>query len=107
MATTEFEQTGSTSGQRAAALAATEPAGKPGRPPQQAIDVAGSMSAANDFVSDFMDRNPAAVPQPKEDPYADMSDADLTQLIRRLNNDGVEHTMSPEQAEQVSALLES
>jgi hypothetical protein len=64
------------------------------------------MSAANDFVSDFMDRNPASVPKPAPDPFADMSDADITQLIRRLNNAGVAHTMTPELAEQVSPLLE-
>ncbi len=106
MATTEFQQTGSTSGQRIAATNATEPAGKPGRPPSEAIDLVGDMSSSDQFVADFLATNPRPDKPAAPDIYEGYSNADLAPLLRRLNNDQASHSMDSTLAEQVSPLMQ-
>ena len=106
MATPEFEQTGSTSGQRIANTNATEPAGKPGRPPREAIDLVGDMSSSDRFVSDFLESNPRPEKPAAPDRYEGLSNADMAQLLRRANNNRIPHTMDSALAERISPLIQ-
>lgn len=109
MATPEYEQTGSTSGQRLFAERQTEPRLPPGRPPSQ-------FRAVDAFVDSIFERSPGlmdferelqsrragtpALPSPAASPYEDLSTSEIISALRRLS--GQPSTMDPTLAEQVS-----
>ena len=103
MATDEFEQVGSTSGQRRAALRATEP---PDAPPQKRPLESGADRVAERVLS----RNPGLLAgspsSTSPSRFEDMSDAELVVALRGLSGRGVGHTMDESFAASVSRHLE-
>ena len=104
MATPEYEQTGSTSGQRLAALGAKKPDRTPPAP-----------KMGEGFVTGLLDRIPKTAEAVKtmrgprqpsaEEKYGDLSEAELTRALRQLS--GAEHTMDTGAAASLSDLLRS
>ena len=94
MATKEFEQVGSTSGQRLTALKATHP----------------PKSGADRFAEGVLERSPEIqeilapqAPQGGGSRFSDLSQDELAQVLRLAR--GRPHSMTPAQAAQVSDML--